>query len=119
MPARSKAKPWVVKVRVWLERESGMVLGPGRSELLGHIDRLHSISAAAREMGMSYRRAWGHVQAMNAVAGQDLVAVTSGGVGGGGATLTEHGKELLTAYQSLVEHVSRAATTHSLSGTNA
>ena len=49
---------WGLKVRVWVERDGRKVLGPGRVELLGHIDRLRSITAAAKQMGMSYRRAW-------------------------------------------------------------
>ena len=49
---------WTVRLRVWVERDGRAVLGPGRLELLEGIDRHHSISAAARAMGMSYRHAW-------------------------------------------------------------
>src|SRR5204862_168053 len=46
------------------------VLGPGRLELLVGIDRLHSISAAARQMGVSYRHAWQMGQRLNEAAGE-------------------------------------------------
>jgi molybdate transport system regulatory protein len=82
---------WGLKVRVWVERDGRKVLGRGRVELLRLIDRRRSISAAAREMGMSYRRAWGLVRDMNEAAGGPLVAVTTGGPGGGGAALTPGG----------------------------
>jgi molybdate transport system regulatory protein len=85
------------------------VLGRGRVELLALIDRHRSISAAARAMGMSYRRAWGLVRDMNAAAGEPLVEVTAGGPGGGGAALTRRGKEALAFYRRLVARLARAA----------
>ena len=104
------SKPgWGLKVRVWVERNGRKVLGPGRIELLGLIDRHRSISAAARRMNMSYRRAWSLVRDMNETAGEPLVEVTTGGTGGGGATLTARGQEALALYQRLVERLSSVA----------
>jgi molybdate transport system regulatory protein len=100
---------WGLKVRVWVERGGKKVLGPGRVELLGLIDRHRSISAAAREMSMSYRRAWGLVRDMNEAAGEPLVEVTTGGQGGGGANLTPRGQEAIALYQRLVERLARTA----------
>ena len=68
-----RSRGWTFKVRVWIERGGEKVLGPGRIELLGHIDRLHSISAAAKQMKMSYRRAWSLVKSINDAAGEALV----------------------------------------------
>ena len=96
---------WGIKVRVWVERDGVKVLGPGRVELLGHIDREKSISAAARQMGMSYRRAWELVQAMNEAAGEPLVEATTGGPGGGGAAVTPRGHEAIRLYHQLVARV--------------
>ena len=90
---------WSLKVRVWVERDGEKVLGPGRVELLGHIDRHHSISAAAKQMNMSYRRAWTLVRDMNEAAGEPLVEVTTGGPGGGGAALTPRGQEAVALYR--------------------
>src|SRR5262245_15741276 len=93
---------WSLKISVWVERNGVKVLGPGRAELLNHIDHLHSISAAARQMSMSYRRAWSLVQAINEAAGEPLVEAVTGGSGGGGAALTTRGREALAEYQALV-----------------
>jgi molybdate transport system regulatory protein len=101
---------WGLKVRVWVERDGTKVLGPGRVELLRHIEAHHSISAAAKQMNMSYRRAWTLVRDMNTAAGELLVEVTTGGAGGGGATLTTRGREAVALYQRLVERITRAAT---------
>jgi molybdate transport system regulatory protein len=101
---------WGLKVRVWVERAGRKVLGTGRVELLGLIDRHRSISAAAKRMKMSYRRAWSLVRDMNEAAGEPLVEVTTGGPGGGGATLTPRGKEAVALYQRIVERLARAST---------
>jgi molybdenum ABC transporter molybdate-binding protein len=96
------ARDWTVGLRVWVERQGRAILGEGRLELLEWIDRCHSISAAARQMGMSYRHAWVLVQEVNAAAGQALVEAATGGKHGGGARLTELGKrsvELVRALQ--------------------
>jgi molybdate transport system regulatory protein len=100
---------WGLKVRVWIERNGEKVLGKGRVELLGLIDRHHSITAAARRMKMSYRRAWTLVRDMNEAAGEPLVELSTGGSGGGGATLTPRGKEAVADYQRIVDRLSRAA----------
>jgi len=100
---------WNLKVRVWVERRGLKVLGPGRIELLGHINRLHSISAAAKEMKMSYRRAWTLVKSINDAAGQPLVEVTTGGPGGGGAVLTPVGREALRFSAELARQLDRTA----------
>ena len=100
MPADEST--WGLKFRVWVERAGTKVLGPGRVELLGHISELKSISAAARQMKMSYRRAWELVQAMNLAAGAPLVEANPGGSGGGGADLTAKGREAVRLYRELV-----------------
>src|SRR5882672_9419851 len=72
-----------------------VAIGPGRADLLGAIARTGSISAAAREMKMSYRRAWLLVEAMNAAFRRPLVETLTGGRSGGGARVTELGAEVL------------------------
>jgi molybdate transport system regulatory protein len=76
-------------------------LGPGRAELMERIARTGSISAAAREMGMSYRRAWLLVEATNAAFIEPLVTTNTGGSGGGGAQLSEFGMAMLTRYRAM------------------
>src|SRR5262245_18630251 len=100
---------WGLKVRVWVERNHRKVLGRGRVELLELIDRHRSISAAAKRMNMSYRRAWTLVRDMNEAAGEPLVEVATGGSGGGGASLTARGQEAVSLYRRLVESLDRTA----------
>lgn len=77
------------------------MLGPGKAELLERIGQSGSISAAGREMGMSYKRAWSLVEEMNAAFREPLVLSARGGAGGGGAHLTEAGKDVLRLYQAV------------------
>jgi molybdate transport system regulatory protein len=102
---------WTLRIRVWVECGGEKILGPGRVDLLELIDRHHSIAAASKQMGMSYRRAWQLVQAVNAAAGEPLVEATTGGAGGGGATLTARGRQAVADYRLLVEQLARAAET--------
>jgi molybdate transport system regulatory protein len=100
---------WKLKVRVWVERDGEKLLGPGRVELLGLIEEQGSISAAAKRMKMSYRRAWSLVRDMNEVAGEPLVELATGGSGGGGAMLTPFGKQALVFYRRLNDRLARTA----------
>jgi molybdenum ABC transporter molybdate-binding protein len=94
-------KDWTIGLRIWVERKGRAVLGKGRLELLEGIERWHSISAAARQMGMSYRRAWMLVQSINEAAGEPLVEAAVGGTHGGGAQLTPHGRMALKVFREL------------------
>lgn len=80
---------------------ASIAIGPGRAELLEAIGRTGSISAAAREMDMSYRRAWLLVEATNAAFVAPLVATATGGSGGGGAQLTDFGRMALDRYRQM------------------
>jgi molybdate transport system regulatory protein len=62
-----------------------------------------SLTAAAKAAGLSYKAAWDAIDAMNNLAGRAVVATTIGGRGGGGATLTEHGSELLRTYRAVAD----------------
>ena len=77
------------------------MLGPGKAALLDGIARTGSISAAGREMGMSYKRAWMLVETLNAMFRAPLVESARGGAGGGGATLTETGQQVLALYRGI------------------
>ncbi|MEG6509384.1 LysR family transcriptional regulator [Methyloligella sp. 2.7D] len=77
----------------------GLVLGPGKVDLLETIDRTGSISAAGREMGMSYRRAWLLVDALNHMFAEPLVVASPGGASGGGASVTDYGRAVAAAYR--------------------
>ena len=88
-----------LKVRLMLGDEIAM--GPGKADLLEAIEREGSISAAARALGMSYRRAWLLVETMNRCFSQPLVQALAGGRQGGGAQLRDEGRQVLQRYRQL------------------
>ena len=87
----------------------GGMLGPGKADLLALIDETGSISAAGRRMGMSYKRAWTLVETLNGLFVAPLVESSRGGDGGGGARLTETGREVLARYRALERRAAQAA----------
>jgi molybdate transport system regulatory protein len=89
------------RIKLRLEYDAPLVLGPGKAQLLRLIGQLGSISAAGRQMGMSYKRAWSLVEEMNAAFAQPLVDSSRGGAGGGGATVTPAGQAVLHHYEAL------------------
>jgi len=90
-----------VKLQVTCGREIAM--GPGKADLLDAIAREGSISAAARAMGMSYRRAWLLVDTMNRCWSKPLVETGPGSPGRAGAHVTEDGKRALASYRAMQE----------------
>ncbi len=78
-----------------------IALGPGKVDLLEAIDRSGSISQAAKEIELSYRRAWDMVDTMNQCFKKPLVSSSTGGKGGGGATLTPLGKRMIQLYRAM------------------
>jgi len=77
-------------------------MGPGKADLLEAIDSSGSISAAAKKMGMSYRRAWELVDVMNKSFDQPLIVSSPGGQNGGGAQVTEFGRSILKNYRNII-----------------
>ena len=90
-----------LRLQLRLRSAAGIVMGPGRADLLAYIAATGSIAAAGRQMGMSYKRAWVLVEQMNTMFRAPLVEAAKGGVGGGGARLTETGAQVLAAYRGL------------------
>ena len=78
-----------------------IALGPGKVDLLESIDKAGSISEAARQGHISYRRAWDMVDAMNQCFKKPLVESVTGGKGGGGAALTPLGKKVIEIYRDM------------------
>ena len=81
-------------------------MGPGKADLLRAIGQTGSISAAARQMEMSYRRAWLLVDTMNQAFKSPVVVTLTGGKSGGGAAVTEFGKEVLRRYSAMEKKAS-------------
>ena len=76
---------YTIRGRIWVEKDGELYMGWGRAMLLENIDRLGSLSAAARAMQLGYRNAWLWVEAVNRLSPVPLVEKTTGGVGGGHA----------------------------------
>jgi molybdate transport system regulatory protein len=101
--------PGMARLRVSIVLESGARIGPGKATLLESIRDTGSISAAAREMGMSYKRAWLLLDSMNQAFTELVVTAAPGGAGGGGATLTPFGAEVLERYNRILDHAASLA----------
>lgn len=98
-------------IRLRFLHPSGAI-GPGKVSLLEEIDRTGSISAAARALGMSFRRAWFLVETMNSAFREPVVRTNVGGREGGGTGLTAFGQEVIARYRRMEEEARRAAAPH-------
>jgi molybdate transport system regulatory protein len=83
-------------------------MGPGKAELIERIAQTGSISAAARAMGMSYRRAWQLVEALNRDYRERLIDTSTGGKRGGGARVTPFGEEIVARFRAMEDKASAA-----------
>lgn len=105
-----RAKPPRLTLRI--DFEAGR-LGPGKVELLEHIARERSIAAAARAMGMSYKRAWELVDTMNRIFRAPVVSTRPGRNIAGSTALTEFGRRVIDEYRA-IETAARVAAAPSL-----
>ena len=99
----------MARIRVSIVFESGARIGPGKVALLESIRDTGSISAAARHMGMSYKRAWVLLDSINQAFTAPVVTAMPGGPGGGGAVLTPFGAEVLERYRRIHERAAAVA----------
>lgn len=90
----------LLKIRI--SNGSTIAMGPGKADLLEAIDQCGSISAAAKKMKMSYKRAWDLADIINKSFKEPLIVSSPGGKHGGGAKLTEFGRFILINYRNLV-----------------
>ena len=97
----SGSRPKAVMLRPHISLGEAITFGPGKIELLRKVGEGHSISSAARALGLSYKRAWTLIDTLNRGFGRPVVQTASGGRGGGGARLTPLGEELVARYLAL------------------
>ncbi len=90
---------------------TGVRLGPGKVRLLECIAETGSISAAARVMEMSYRRAWLLVEELNGIFGRPVVETAAGGSGGGGAKITAFGKRVVSVFRGMEQEADQLVKT--------
>jgi len=105
----SKTAPYTIMVRPRLYIGDRIAIGPGKIDLLRRVGETRSIAAAARELGMQYKKAWLLIDSLNQGFGRPVVTTATGGKGGGGAILTPLGQELLTCYTALEKHINTEA----------
>lgn len=99
-----------IRPRVYLAPGCG--IGPGKIDLLRKVAETASISAAARALGMSYKRAWQLIEEINIGLGCPAVTTAIGGRGGGGARLSEAGASLVSHYSNLEAEINKVARPH-------
>ncbi len=88
-------------ISIRIDLKSGVRVGPGKVALLEAIAETGSISAGARRMGMSYRKAWLLVDAFNNTFREPVISTETGGDHGGGAQLTDTGREIVKLYRQI------------------
>ena len=94
-----------VKWKFWLEIDGKPVLGPGKFKLLDAINRTGSISAAARELGLNFKKAWVMIHELEDSLGKSIIESHRGGSEKGMSKLTPLGIELLKYYKQLLDIV--------------
>ena len=98
-----KTKGLVVNGSLWLEAGGDRFFGPGPVELLERIEKTGSINQAARQMRMSYKKAWEIINMLNSHAGKPFVITQTGGTSGGGSAITGEAKAMISRYRQLRE----------------
>jgi molybdate transport system regulatory protein len=90
-----------VQFRLRIYRDDSIAIGPGKIALLEAIAETGSISAAGRQLGMSYRRAWMLIDEMNKALSSPAVSAAAGGSHGGGTALTAVGEQIVKHYRAI------------------
>lgn len=105
------------RLSIRIDLTTGHRVGPGKIALLEVIKATGSISAAARQMDMSYRHAWLLVKEINAALREPTVAAATGGRQGGGAAVTPVGEQIIGLYRS-IERTAHASASQELKAVN-
>tara|TARA_A200000113_G_scaffold206621_1_gene203676 strand:+ start:2654 stop:3004 length:351 start_codon:yes stop_codon:yes gene_type:complete len=90
-----------IKSRLWVEEQGKPFIGYGRIKLLKTVARTRSISAAAKELNMSYKKAWNLLNQINKLAKEPVLIKNIGGKNGGGTEVTPYGKGLISKFEQL------------------
>ena len=93
------------RLKLWLEKDGQIIMSDYRVRLLERIGESGSLSQAASEMNLSYRRAWGKVKELEENLGIKLVESEVGGAGGGHTTLSPQGLALVRAYRAFQQRM--------------
>jgi len=94
--------------KVWIEYNNKPLIGKGGAEILEAVDKENSISKAAQTLGMSYRYVWNYLQDIQRTLEKPIVETYKGGkAGGGGAKLTDLGRNLLDEYKQVESYLGK------------
>jgi len=96
-----KESNYTVTGSLWIECDGERFFGPGRVELLERIEETGSINKAAKQMGMSYKKAWEMINALNLQTSKPFVITQTGGEKGGGSVVTTEAKQLIAYHRQL------------------
>lgn len=94
-----------IRFKCWVENEGQKFYGPGPNELIKRIQKEGSLSKAAGQMNMSYKKAWDLVQRLNNYSEEPWVILRKGGQHGGGAEVTPHALKAMQEYDSLQQKI--------------
>ncbi|PKB15847.1 winged helix-turn-helix domain-containing protein [Flavobacterium sp. 5] len=90
-----------IKSKIWIETDEGIIISEGRIQLLKLIESTGSLNKAAKEMNISYQKAWKLVDASNKASKEPLIATQIGGNKGGGTVITPYGKSLIESFEKI------------------
>jgi molybdate transport system regulatory protein len=105
---RPRRRGPVARFRLRVTSGDTIAIGPGKIDLLEAIAETRSITAAAKAIGMSYRRAWMLIDQLNATLRQPAVTSAKGGERGGGSRLTAVGEDLIARYRRIETRAAEA-----------
>jgi molybdate transport system regulatory protein len=98
-----------LKVRLRIDFGDANAVGPGKIALLERMRDTGSLSQAARELKMSYRRAWQLLESLNTSFREPVIVTSVGGKGGGGSAITDLGTALIAAYRAFEREATQRA----------
>jgi molybdate transport system regulatory protein len=90
-----------IKSKIWIETNDGILISEGRIRLLKLIESTGSLNKAAKEMNISYQKAWKLIDGSNKASKEPLIATQVGGNRGGGTVLTPYGKSLIDSFEKI------------------
>lgn len=100
-----------IRNKVWIEIDGEPLLGNGRARLLQAVAQHGSLSAAAKELGISYRKVWAQIQEMERIAPFPMFISRTGGNAGGATKLTNQAQTLLDRFQQVSQEIQGAVDT--------
>lgn len=90
-----------IRSRIWIEFNGKVFLGEGRVMLLKSLHETKSLSKSAKELGISYKKAWNLIDSVNKNSLKPLVEKNTGGSGGGGTFLTPYGIKMIESFEKI------------------